>query len=174
MANNDTFQAAHTMTPLFDPVGNVEPAGSAIGWSRGSEPSLDEERVMFNYRSISTGFGLEGVNGADQQADVAGRTLDWLLDELHVDVDEQSSRARGSHDKSKNKEVTFTATATSSVGADIVQYRWDFGDRSRIVTTDEPTVTHRYRAAKTYDARVEVTDSLGHVTVAHVEVRVRG
>jgi hypothetical protein len=174
MANNDTFQAADTMTPLFDPAGDGEPMGSAIGWSRGSEPSLDEERVMFDYRTISSGFGLEGVNGADEQADVAGRTLDWLLDELTVDVDVQSSRSRGSHHKSKNKEVTLTATATSSVGADIVQYRWDFGDRSRIVTTDEPTVTHRYRSSKTYDARVEVTDSLGHMTVAHVEVRVRG
>jgi hypothetical protein len=162
------------MTPLFDPAGDGEPMGSAIGWSRGSEPSLDEERVMFDYRTISSGFGLEGVNGADEQADVAGRTLDWLLDELTVDVDVQSSRSRGSHHKSKNKEVTLTATATSSVGADIVQYRWDFGDRSRIVTTDEPTVTHRYRSSKTYDARVEVTDSLGHMTVAHVEVRVRG
>jgi hypothetical protein len=161
------------MTPLFDPVGNVEPAGSAIGWSRGSEPSLAEERVMFNYRTISSGFGLEGVNGADQQAEVTGRTLDWLLDELTVEVDVQLSRSRGSHQHGKNKDVTLSATATSSVGADIVQYRWDFGDRSRIVTTDEPSVTHHYRAAKTYDARVEVTDSFGHVTVAHVEVRVK-
>jgi PKD repeat protein len=55
-----------------------------------------------------------------------------------------------------------------------VQYRWDFGDKSPIVTTDDPTVTHRYPARKAYDARVEVTDSLGHVTVAHLLVDLRG
>ena len=37
---------------------------------------------MFRYRSVSMGFGLEGVNGADQRHAVADRALDWLLDEL--------------------------------------------------------------------------------------------
>ena len=32
--DNDTFQAADTMTPLFDPIGDDEPAGSAISFSR--------------------------------------------------------------------------------------------------------------------------------------------
>jgi subtilisin family serine protease len=163
--NNDTFQAADTMTPLFDPVGTVEPAGSAISFSRGSEPSLEEERVMYRYRSVSMGFGLEGVNGAAQQAEVSGRTLGWLLDRLDV---ETSVSFQGRN----RRDATLTATAESSSGADIVQYRWDFGDKSPIVT-DGPTVTHRYHARKAYDARVEVTDSLGHVTVAHVLVDLR-
>jgi subtilisin family serine protease len=160
--NNDTFQAADTMTPLFDPIGDVEPAGSDISFSRGSEPSLEEERVMYRYRSISMGFGLEGVNGAARQ-EVAGRTLDWLLDEIDVDV-------AVTFEGRNRRDATLTATAASSVDADIVQYRWDFGDKSPIITTDEPTVTHRYHARRAYDARVEVTDSLGHVTVAHVAV----
>ena len=160
--NNDTFQAADTMTPLFDPVGNVEPAGSAIAFSRGSEPSLEEERVMYRYRSVSMGFGLEGVNGADQQEDVTGRTLGWLLDRLEVGTDV-------SFQGTNRRDVTLTATAESSSGADIVQYRWDFGDKSPVVTNG-PTVPHRYHAPRTYDARVEVTDSLGHVTVAHMVV----
>ena len=159
--NNDTFQAADTMTPLFDPIGNVEPAGSAISFSRGSEPSLEEERVMFRYRSVGMGFGLEGVNGAPAQQEVAGRAMDWLLDTIDVDV-EVTFEGRNRRD------ATLTATATSSVGADIVSYRWDFGDKSAIETG--PTVTHRFKAKKSYDVRVEVTDSLGHVTVAHVVV----
>jgi PKD domain len=32
--------------------------------------------------------------------------------------------------------------------AEIVQYRWDFGDKSPIVTTDDPTVTHPYTPAR--------------------------
>jgi hypothetical protein len=162
--NNDTFQAADTMTPLFDPIGDVEPAGSAIAFSRGSEPSLEEERVMYRYRSVSMGFGLEGVNGADQQEDVAGRTVGWLLDRLEVAT---SVSFQGQN----RRDATLTATAASSSGAEIVQYRWDFGDKSPILT-DGPTVTHRYHARQTYDARVEVTDSLGHVTVAHIAVQV--
>ena len=160
--NNDTFQAADTLTPLFDPIGDVEPAGSAISFSRGSEPSLEEERVMFRYRSVSMGFGLEGVNGAPAQQDVAGRAMDWLLDEIDVDV---AVTFEGRH----RRDATLTATAASSSGAGIVQYRWDFGDKSPI-ETGGPTVTHRFHARKAYDARVEVTDSLGHVTVAHVVV----
>jgi PKD domain len=58
------------------------------------------------------------------------------------------------------------------VGAEIVQYRWDFGDGSAIVTGG-PSVAHRFDARRAYDARVEVTDSLGHVTVAHVTVNLR-
>ena len=69
--DNDTYQAAHTNSPLFLPIGGDAPPGSAIAFSRGSEPSLEEERVMFRYRTISMGFGLEGVNGAPAQA-VAG------------------------------------------------------------------------------------------------------
>ena len=156
--NNDTFQAADTMTPLFDPIDDVEPAGSAISFSRGSEPSLKEERVMFRYRSVSMGFGLEGVNGADQQQDVAGRAMGWLLDEVDVEV-------AVTFEGQNRREATLTATATSSSGADIVQYRWDFGDKSPIFTSDQPSVTHRFHARKVYDTRVEVTDSLGHVTV---------
>ncbi len=64
--------------------------------------------------------------------------------------------------------VTDAAGRRSSARSRLLG-RW--GRRPR---TDEPTVTHRYRSSKTYDARVEVTDNLGLVTVTHVEVRVRG
>ncbi len=83
-ANNDTFQAADTMSPLFVPIGSSATPGTAISFSRGSEPSLKEERVMFRYRSVSMGFGLEGVNSTATQDEVTTRTLHWLLDELTV------------------------------------------------------------------------------------------
>ncbi len=69
--DNDTFQAAPTTTPLFHQIGGDAPDGSAIAFARGSEPSLEEERLMFHYRTISMGFGLERVNGADAQAALA-------------------------------------------------------------------------------------------------------
>jgi subtilisin family serine protease len=167
MFDNDSFQAPATMTPLFQPLGSSAPFGSSIAFSRGSDATLEEERSIFHYRSISMGFGLEGVNGADQQHAVADRTLDWLLDEITVTASGETLRRQHG-----GRTVALHALAASTVGADITQYRWDFGDGSPFVTTDEPTVEHRYRKARTYDARVEVTDSLGHRTVAHFTVHV--
>ena len=101
---------------------------------------------MYRYRSISMGFGLEGVNGADQRVALADRTLDWLLDRLDVELTVSLGGRNG-------KTAVFTASAVSSVGADIVQYRWDFGDGSPIVTTTSPTVEHRYTARRTAETR---------------------
>ncbi|MGH9244374.1 MAG: S8 family serine peptidase [Acidimicrobiales bacterium] len=165
--DNDGLQAPGTMAPLFLPIGGEVPFGSAISFSRGSDPSLEEERVVFRYRSVSMGFGLEGVNGADQQQAVADRALDWLLDRVDMTVAVSLGGPTG-------RRATFTGTAASSVGSPIVQYRWDFGDDTSIVTTNDPTVVHRYRAAGTYTARVEATDSLGHTTITDVDVEVGG
>ncbi len=162
--DNDTYQAAHTTTPLFHQIGGDAPAGSAIAFARGSEPSLLEDRMMFRYRTVSMGFGLEGVNGADAQAELATRTLDWLLDDLAVDV----SVTRGGQG---GKSATFTATPTS--GSDVVRYRWDFGDGSPVLTTTEPTATHTYAARRTYHVRVEATDALGHRSITHLSVNLR-
>ncbi len=137
MPNTDTFQAADTMTPLFQLLDTSAPFGSAIAFSRGSEPSLEEERVMYHYRSVSMGFGLEGVNGAPEQQEIAHRTLDWLLDE--VDVSLTAVRVGTSR-----RVLGFTADATSSTGAGITSYRWDFGDGSPIVLTGAPNIEHRY------------------------------
>ena len=135
--NNDTFQAANTMAPLFQQIGGTAPPGSAISFSRGSEPSLEEERVMYRYRSISMGFGLEGVNGAATRDEIAHRTLAWLLDRLTVDLHASARHRDGTN--------TLTATAASSSGAPIVSYRWDFGDGTPVVTTQAGTVTHTFR-----------------------------
>jgi hypothetical protein len=35
-------------------------------------------------------------------------------------------------------------------------------------------VTHRYRRSGTFDVRIEATDNLGHTSVGHALVRVRG
>ena len=149
--NNDTFQATDTMTPLFDPIGDVEPAGSAISFSRGSEPSLEEERVMFRYRSISMGFGLEGrERRRPSNGTWPGGSLDWLLDEIDVDV-----------------AVAFVGQnrreATAHRDGDVQRRRRHrpvpVGLRRRLADRHQsgPSVTHRFHARHLYDVRVEVT-----------------
>jgi gliding motility-associated-like protein len=59
----------------------------------------------------------------------------------------------------KGTTVTFNDSTTTS-GAPIVSWRWDFGD-STTLTTSSPTVQHRYDSVGDYDVKLFVTDSTG-------------
>ena len=163
--NTDTYNAPHTMTAFFRQIGGTGPAGSAISFGRSSDSMLEEERQEYRYRSVSMGFGIEGLTNGTTAGQLGDRTMDWLLDKITVGL---ASKSVG-----HGKRVTLTASATSSVGAAITKYRWDFGDRSSYVTTTGPTVTHKFRRSGTFDVRIEATDSLGHTSVGHAEVRVK-
>jgi subtilisin family serine protease len=163
LADNDTYQAAHTMIPLFRAIGSpVQGASDAISFGRSSEPSLEEQRLEYRYRSVSMGFGLEGVNsntGFTSRAQVTRATLDWLLDRITFGAIAVTSQK--DKDKPKRKAVV-TASPSSSVGATFTQFRWDFGDGSPYETTATRSVDHQYQHWGTYTVRVEATDSLGH------------
>jgi hypothetical protein len=158
--NNDTFQAANTLMPLFHQIGGSTPPSTAISFARASEPRLEEQRVMYRYRSVSMGFGLEGINGAGTRVEVAHRALSWLLDPLSVDLSASSGPGEES--------ATLTATPLSS--SSVTAYRWDFGDGSPVITTANGTVVHQYRGEEGVRARVEVTDSLGHRSIGQVAI----
>ncbi len=165
MPDNDTYQASHTMIPLFRAIGSaVQQAGDAISFGRSSEPRLEEERLEYRYRSVSMGFGLEAVNNTafSSRAQVTRASLNWLLDRTTfgaiVDTPQKGK------DKAKKK-VVLTASPASSVDATFTQYRWDFGDGSPYETTATHAVDHKYQHWGTYTVRVEVTDSLGHRAV---------
>lgn len=153
MFDNDTYQARKTVGALFSPRGGA-PAGSKLGFSRSSEPSLEQPRREFDYRSIALGFGLEGERDAATRIAILSRAVAWLLDEVRVSI----ASVSGSASK------TITARATSSAGAAIKRVRWDFGDGSR-ATTAGLKASHRYKPG-TYTLRVEATDALGHSAVA--------
>ena len=110
------------------------------------------------------GFGIEGVASGATAAQLGDKAMDWLLDEVTVDLG-----ATVGH----GKRVTFTATPGSSVGASFTKFRWDFGDGSRIVTTTGPSVMHKYRRNKSYEVRVEATDSLGHSAVTSYDLKLK-
>ena len=163
--NTDTYAAQHTTMPFFRQIGGTAPAGSAISHGRSSEPSLEEERQEYLYRAISMGFGLEGMASGATTTQVGDRSMDWLLDVVSVGLRSSSAEP--------GKRSTLVANAASSVGASIVQYRWDFGDGTSYETTTAPTVQHKYQHRGTYDVRIEATDSLGHVSVGHAVVPVK-
>jgi PKD domain len=160
--DTDTYASQHTTKPLFRQGSCTAAGANGISFGRSSEPSLEEERQEYLYRAISMGFGLEGLASGATAAQLGDRAMDWLLDEVTVGV--KASVGHG-------KRVTFTATPGSSVGASFTTFRWDFGDGSPIVTTTGPTVMHKYRRNRSYDVRVQVTDSLGHSAVTTFDLK---
>ena len=165
IGDTDTY-AARGATQLFaTPLGAGAAAGDGVAFGRSSEPSLQEPRVAFRYRSVGMGFGLEGVtnsNGNATRAQVFQRTLTWLLDDVSVTVT--------AADEGKKPTKLLTANATSTAGAAITQYRWDFGDGSPTVTTTSPSVSHEFKGPKLRTVRVEVTDALGHRSLGQLDV----
>lgn len=69
--------------------------------------------------------------------------------------------------------VNFNASASKAVtGRRIVEYTWDFGDGSPLVSGPGPTVQHLYGAVKTYTVVLRVTDDAGRFGVASATVSV--
>ena len=162
--NTDTYNAPGTMRPFFR--ASCAAAGtSAISFGRSSEPSLEEERQEYLYRALSMGFGLEGIASGPTTTQLGDRAMDWLLDKLSVELESSTAEP--------GKRTTIGVDASSSVGASIVRYRWDFGDGSPYETTTVPSADHKYQHRGMYEVRIEATDSLGHRTVAHGVVPVK-
>jgi hypothetical protein len=176
MQDNDTYEAAHTMTALLRAIGSpAQGASAAISFGRSSEPSLDEERQEYRYRSLSMGFGLEAVNNDTaftSRGQLARASLNWLLDRTtftDITVTPQKPKKK----PEPTKKIVLTAHPASNVGATFVQYRWDFGDGKRIETTTTSSVNHTYKKWGTYAVRVEVTDSLGHRAIQHQSIEIQ-
>jgi subtilisin family serine protease len=168
MPDTDTFAATDTTIRLFRQIGGNAPVNTtAIAFGRSGEPDLEDERVPFHYRSVAMGFGLEGINttASASRADLVQRTLNWLLDEITVTARPTAVDSDG--------RATFVVKASSSVGAKLTSFRWDFGDGSPLVTTDQPVTKHRYQQQGHYRVRVEVTDDLGHRVVDSRTVTIR-
>jgi subtilisin family serine protease len=167
LGDTDSYSALATMTRFFRPLGSTAAPDWGVGFGRASEPSLEEPRVQFRYRSSVLGFGLEGISATDTRDQVTRGLLDWLLDDLAVS--QVAASAPAAVGSGPGPSVTLTASTT---GGTVTGYRWDFGDGSAPVASSGPTVTHVYPHGGSYQARVEVTDSLGHRALGTGEVHI--
>jgi PKD repeat protein len=72
--------------------------------------------------------------------------------------------------------VIFNAgDVTSTGGATIVEWEWDFGDGTEVVEESDPTITHAFPSSgvsRTYVVRLTVTDSQGRTATARREITV--
>jgi subtilisin family serine protease len=173
MPDNDTYEAADTMTPFFVATKDDVPGGkNGISFGRSSEPSLKEPRREYLYRSVSMGFGLEGVDsntGFATRQQVAQAAWQWLTDTISFGELSATPKKPG-HDATH---VVLTATPSSSVGADFKKFRWDFGDDHH-GDSNKPTADHKYKEAGDYVVRVEATDDLGHTAIGTQTVHIGG
>ncbi|MFN2157173.1 MAG: S8 family serine peptidase [Anaerolineae bacterium] len=136
---------------------------SDLTLERDADP-IGSEWFHLGYRATFCSFGLEGVN-----EDTGYATRAAVLDAMFAYVDDQPAVAFDAASYSAPQSfafVDFSATMTSTVGADVVAYRWDFGDGSSYVTTSGPAASHQYQTPGPYLARVEVTDEYGHTAVS--------
>jgi PKD repeat protein len=136
------------------------------------EPTLENGGVFDSpdYRTAYMSFGLEGVNETNStvtQVQLVEKLYEWLMDEVTVEVKEGAGGPL-------NSVIAIEAEATSSVDADFVQFRWDFGDGTPKGTTSDGTVYHMYTSPGTYTVTVEATDAYGHKALATGEVVVNG
>ena len=163
MYDSDPRQPDKFTTPILRANSTNSQAAGIIGLNRAAEPTLEQPATAIPYRSTYLAFGLEGVRndtGATTRQQLLQNLLYWHVDRPIVQV---SGAATVS---GPTQLATFNATAETNTPATFVRYRWDFGDGSPILETDQATVVHQYAKAGTYQARVEATDSWGHRALA--------
>jgi subtilisin family serine protease len=158
MPDKYTFPILETSSPGVQMEGYV-------ALHRYSFPTLEEPEPAFTYRVTYLAFGLEGVRSdtsSISRKEFLQRLLFWHVDYPGVDLQGPVVTTE------PNQAVQLTANAHSNIPTTFVRYRWDFGDGSPYVETQEPTVEHSYAQPGTYPVRVEVTDSWGHRAVSGV------
>ncbi len=150
---------------------NAAPLGQGLVMlAKAEEPTLERPEPSTPYRVLHQSFGLEGVNersGVATAAELLDRQLDWLLDEVQVEVHEGLTGGPFAL-------ARLEATATSSVGAAMAGYRWrvEGGGGERLVESPGPQVHVLFEETGSYTVTVEATDVLGHKAVGQGSVRV--
>jgi hypothetical protein len=130
------------------------------------DPTLATPDPRVSWTAALLHVGIEGLNGnrGELTPATAFRVLhDFVSDDVSVAV---THKVRGDR-------VDFNVQATSSRGAPITKYRWDFGDGSTIEETTTPQTTHAYPARGTYTVHVEAVDGLTRSGVGTTSVTIK-
>lgn len=161
--------------PFLSAINGLSEKEGYVGLTRGSEPMLEKPVKIFDGRTVYLAFGFEGIRddtGGTTRAQFMNALLHQLIAEPSVSVD----LAPGSGTVALPFELVrleASAMVTDTLGTlslpeqpTAVQYRWDFGDGSRVVTGSGSQAGHVYDQYGIYHVRVEVTDSYGHRAVS--------
>ncbi|MGD8969430.1 MAG: S8 family serine peptidase, partial [Anaerolineae bacterium] len=122
--------ALDTISSILAAVGGYPVQDGYVASARADSPTLERPGTRYDYRTIYLSFGFEGINndtGYTTREELMQELFNWLTDEVTVTMES----AEGMVDDL----ITLTAEASSTVGAEPVQYRWDFGDGSDIAVS---------------------------------------
>ena len=146
---------------------NAADLSRIIGTRMSSEPSIESVKGSIYhqnlaYRTELVTYGLEGIPSSSDHVSLLDAMVGFVLDQVNVSFNQYLQGGL------IGVPMTFNATASSSITQteagftnSIVQYRWDFGDNSSVVTTTVPSVSHVYTQRAIYSPIVEVTDGYG-------------
>jgi hypothetical protein len=139
-------------------------------WKAGADPD-----TAYTLRGIDTTYRSGIVGVALQNAPSEGATFRYMWIS-HERITGEPPRAGFTETRGEARlEVQFDAS-TSTPPAGECSYRWDFGDGTGEIVTDDPVVTHTYDDPGVYDVRLWFTDDRGltSATVRPVEVPLPG
>jgi subtilisin family serine protease len=134
-----------------------------VGVNRFSDPTLEQPQPAFDYRTTYFSFGMEGIRNDTNTTtlkDMLWMLINWTIDAPVVELPGPVTTTN------PNQVVELTAHAHTNTPATFVRYRWDFGDGTPIVETDQPVVSHQYAQPGEYHARVEAMDTWGHTAIS--------
>ena len=162
----------------------IAPDGPFVGTRTSSEPTIERvkgeaEWFPTTYRTLYTAFGLENITDAGAvsavaaRADLIGKLEKWLVSKTEIQFAAPSFST-----PQPDIGVEIVVTGVNNLNnKNVVQFRFDFGDGSPIVTVPAepggPTlVNHKFATVGKYTVYVEAEDIYGHKVVATTTVTV--
>jgi subtilisin family serine protease len=169
--------------PLLSYSGPFNDYNGDVTLARRQQPSLEVPGITYAGRSIFASFGLEGMSETfnasygitpTSRAGLLGAFVVWLNTEPGTVTITPTLVATTTL---YTFGYAFTSNPQNPVATSPVHARWDFGDGTPYVTAgDANTASHQYVCAadNVHTVRVEITDSLGIVTLGEVTIDVSG
>lgn len=158
------------LVPLLKYPGPFNQDRGVVTLAHRDQPSLERAGTTYPGSSIYATFGLEGVNDTattTSRAELLGKFLDWGMATGSVVISDTTTPNASNLTRFR---ANFTSNISGTVG---YSYRWDFGDGSGFTSNyPQPFVSHTYEQCGTYMVRVEVTDSLGNITLGSLMANV--
>lgn len=151
----------------------VDGGGSAVtGVNADATLEAPQRAAFIGWRALFAGFGVEAISGDAGSLDRAA-----FLRAVHtwaVESDAVELRLSGPDEVEAGKGLTLTAEARLPEGVTVTGWRWDRGDGSGYVASQQPVLSLRYTKGGDITARVELTTTAGHTYVAEHRLPVRG
>lgn len=151
----------------------VDGGGAAVtGVNADATLEAPQRAAFIGWRALFAGFGVEAISGEAGSMDRAA-----FLRAVHawaVESDAVELRLSGPDEVEAGKGLTLTAEARLPEGVTVTGWRWDRGDGSGYVASQQPVLSLRYTKGGDITARVELTTTAGHTYVAEHRLTVRG